>query len=177
MNQRWLVRILLLLVVVLLVVVGISLFSDDDDISLAAGEPEIVSVSQLSDFAAESETPIYWLGERDDTRYELTETSDGRLYVRYLDAETNAGDERADFIAVATYPEENAVAALRRAADNREGAELGRTDDNAVLLIDPSSPKNAHLAYNGADLQIEVYSPVPGEALRLASKGEVQPVP
>jgi hypothetical protein len=176
MNQRWLFRILVVLVVVLLVVLGISLLNDDD-VSLTVGEPEIVTASQLSDFAADADSPMYWLGERDDAKYELTETSSGRLYVRYLEPDTEAGDERADFLAVATYPEDDGVAALERAAANRDGAELGRTDDDAVLLIDPASPNNAHLAYRGADLQIEVYSPVPGEALRLASKGEVQPVP
>jgi hypothetical protein len=66
---------------------------------------------------------------------------------------------------------------LRKAARQEAAAKLGKTDDGGVLLIDPTAPNNAHLAYRGANLQIEVYSPVPGEALRLAARGAVRPVP
>jgi hypothetical protein len=175
MTRRSSLPIFIVLVIALVAALGVLLLRGDG-VSLTAGEPEIVTAEELSEYAGDADTPIYWLGERGDSKYELTETASGRIYVRYLRPNTEAGDERAAFVAVGTYPEEGGVAALRRAAETREGAELGRTDDGAVLLIDPSSPKNAHLAYRGADLQIEVYSPIPGEALRLASEGDVRPI-
>ena len=178
MARRWLIILLGVLVAALLVVIGVTVFGHDGGGSSAStGAPRLVSARELSDLAANADTPVYWLGRRGDASYELTETSSGRVYVRYLTPGAQAGDKRAAFVTVGTYSEDGGVAALRRAAASRKGARLGRTDDGAVLLIDPSSPDNAHLAYPAADLQIEVYSPVPGEALRLASHGDVKPIP
>ncbi len=176
MTRRWLTILLVVLSVALVAAVVVWLVHGDGS-STAADAPEAATVSQLSDFAAEQGTPVYWLGPRRNASYELTDTLSGRIYIRYLTDGAGAGDERADFVTVATYPADNGVAALRKAAREQKGANIGKTDDGAVLLIDPTSPNNAHLAYPGANLQIEVYSPVPGEALRLAARGDVRPVP
>lgn len=176
MAKRWLGFLLVVLSIALVAVVVVWLVSDDDSSSTEA-EPEIVAAAQVPEFVAEKDKPVYWLGERPGAKYELTESPSGRVFIRYLTGDAEAGDERADFLTVATYPSDDGIAELRRAAREQEGAELGRTDDGAVLLIDPASPNNAHLAYPGPNLQIEVYSPVPGQALRLASRGAVQPVP
>jgi hypothetical protein len=178
MNNRLTTFLLAILGIALIVALGFLLFGDgDDELSLAPGEPEIASVEQLSELAEESDTPLYWLGERDGVSYEVTETSGGRFYVRYLDDGAEAGDERPDFDTVGTYPSKDGTGEIREAAAGIEGAEVGRTEDGAVLLIDPSAAKSAHLAYPGADSQIEVYSPVPGKALRLAEGGDVLPIP
>jgi len=176
MSRRWPTILLAVLSVALIAAVVVWITRDDSS-SPAPGEPEAVTTSELSAFAAGQGTPVYWLGERSGETYELTDSSSGRVYVRYLPEGTNAGDERADFVTVATYPSSNGVAELRKAAREEPGAKVGKTDDGAVLLIDPTSPNNAHLAYRGANLQIELYSPVPGEALRLAARGAVRPVP
>lgn len=176
MTNRWLTALLVVLSVALIAAVVVWVLRDDSS-APAVGEPTAVSASELSDFANEEDAPVYWLGERTNAHYELTDSQSGRIYIRYLTGDADAGDERAKFITVATYPSKDGVAALRKAAREGGGAKLGKTDNGAVLLIDPASPNNAHLAYPGANLQIEVYSPVPGEALRLAARGEVEPVP
>lgn len=149
----------------------------DADLSLTAGEPEVVSASQLADFAAEAATPVYWVGEREGTEYELTETDSGRIYVRYLRGGAKAGDPRSNFLTVGTYPAEDGVATLRQAAGAEGGVKLMRAGDGALLFVDPSSEDSVHLAYPDGDTQIEVYSPVPGQALRLSSTGQVREVP
>jgi hypothetical protein len=141
------------------------------------GEARIVSAAELSDAASEAATPIYWLGERGGTELELTEEDSGRVYVRYPEEGAEAGDEPNRVLTVATYPSPDGVAELRRAARNGRGTVVARTDDGAVLLVDPGSPNSAHLAYPDGGPQIEVYSPRPGQALRLASRGAVRPVP
>lgn len=174
-SQR---TLLIVLVVALLAVLAISALGGDDETGTASPgrEPEVVTASRLSDFVAESGDNVYWIGLRRGASYELTETSAGRVFVRYLRGGAEAGDERADFVTVATYPAEDGVAELQQAAGG-PGAELDRTADGALLLAEPSAAKSAHLAYPGADVQIEVYSPIPGHAQRLASRGEVRPVP
>ncbi len=148
----------------------------DDGVSLSPGEPQLVSPAQLSEFAGAAEIPVYWLGERVGARYELTETAAGRIYVRYLRGDAVAGDPRSSFVTVATYPSEDGAAKLRRAARSGDGARLSRAADGATLLAAPASP-SAYLAYPGGDVQVELYSSVPGQALRLASAGAVREVP
>ncbi len=167
------------LLLVLVAVLGAALCgcgSSGDGVSLTAGEPEVVSASQLSDFAGDADSPVYWLGERLGSRYELTETAKGRIYVRYLRGDAKAGDPRSSFITVATYPSEDGVAKLRQAAGAGGGAELSRTGDGAVLLADPAAT-SAYLAYPDGDAQVELYSPMPGQARRLAVAGAVREVP
>lgn len=176
LGLRAIVVVLAVVVVALAALLLLALVHDSDDPS-GAGAPAIATSDELSQVAADLGRPVYWLGERRGAEYELTETSTGRVQIRYLTEGAQAGNPRAEFVTVVTYPSEDGAAALRRAARERRGAQLARTDDGAVLLVDPNAPNNAHLAYPGESLQIEVYSPVPGEALRLAARGQVRPVP
>lgn len=163
-------------VLALSVLLIVLLTRDDDGGDSAAGELEIVTAAQLSEFAADADRPVYWAGGAEEgVEYELKETAGGEVHVRYVEEGTEPGD--GTFLTVVTYPAADGVAALKRSAGTREDLELGRTGNGAVLLVDPESPKNANLAYPGDDVHIEVFSPVPGEALRLAVGGEVEPVP
>jgi hypothetical protein len=148
-----------------------------ESVTLKPGKPQILSSSQLSEYAGEQAEPVYWLGEREGAELEVTETEQGRIYVRYLTAGAQAGDPRAKFVTVGTYPTKDATAAMRAALADQAGAKLVITDDDALLLVDAASPQNAHLAYPGQGVQVEVFSPKPGAALRLASAGDVRPVP
>jgi len=161
--------------VLLAIIAAWSVGCGDD--RAAAGEARIVSAEELADVAADTAQPIYWLGRRDSTEIELTVKDSGRIYVRYLEGGATPGKGQAKFLTVGTYPSEDGVAELRRAARNGEGTVAARTTDDGVLLIDPASPHSAHIAYSGGGGQIEIYSPKPGEALRLASRGAVRPVP
>jgi hypothetical protein len=96
------------------------------------------------------------------------------VLVRYLPTGGGGGGE---VLTVGSYPVQNAAAALRRASGEQGGSQLARSDKGAVVLLDTKSPDNAHLAYPGTDLQIEIFSPVQGEALRLAARDGVEPVP
>lgn len=163
-----------ILIIAVLAFLTVSLLSGDDEVSLTPGEPTVVSVSELEDFADGAGHDVYWVGERPDTEYELSENENGRVFVRYLPV---GGGGEGEFLTVGTYPVEDGAAALERAARNGQGKEIARSDDGAVVLLDRNSPDNAHLAYPGDDLQIEVFSPVTGEALRLAARDGVKPIP
>jgi hypothetical protein len=176
MSVRRPVRGVQALLCVALLALGATWSTGCGNDSSAAGEARIVSAEELGDFAASADFPIYWLGERGGTEIELSEEGPGRVYVRYLDPGTEPGADKAAVLTVGTYSSEEGVAELRRAARDGDGTVAARTDDGAVLLVDPSSSKSAHLAYPGAGPQIEVYSPSPGQALRLASRGAVRPV-
>jgi hypothetical protein len=143
----------------------------------ASDGPKVVDVGGLSDAADRVGHPVYWVGERDGTRYELSESDSGRVYVRYLTGDAQPGVRSTAFTTVATYPVDDGVAALRRAAKVRPGAELARGKDGATLLINPNTPGSIHVAYPGSKEQIEVYSPNVKQGLKLVTSGAVVPVP
>ena len=76
---------------------------------------------------------------RRPTTYELTQTTDGRIYIRYLPAGVKVGDQEPDDPTVGTYPQTNALAALKTAAakSNAETIELA---GGAVASIDKTRP-------------------------------------
>jgi hypothetical protein len=174
MQSRWLQILLGVLVAILAVLLVVTLFTgDDDEVSLTPDEPQLVSVSQLEGFADDAPHPVYWVGERPDTEFELSEGEDGRIFVRYLPSDVGSETE---FLTIASYPVADPVGALERTGEG-EGKEIASSDNGAVILLDTASPDNVHLAYPGEEVQIEVFSPVPREALEIASRDQVVPVP
>lgn len=176
-RPSWLPLAAGLVAAVLVMVFLWSLVIEADEDDERGDGPEIVETSDLSDAAKRVGHPIYWAGEQPKTKLELAEADSGRVYVRYLDEDAEAGVRSTDFMTVATYPVENAAAALRRGVRNRPNAELARGDDGAVVLIDPDTPGSVRLAYPGSDEQVELYTPNVRDSIRFATNGTIQPVP
>lgn len=136
------------------------------------GAAEIVSASSLRDTAAEGKAPIYWAGEQEGTKLELSRPDDERTYVRYLTGDAEAGDKRAAFLTVSTYAQPNAVASLRRQS-RRSGGTIAHAADNGTVYFDRTNPKSVYLAYPGTPVEIEVFDPNFKRALRLVESGQV----
>jgi hypothetical protein len=116
--------------------------------------------------------PIYWAGPMSGDTYELTETSAGNIFVRYLPKGVRVGDPRASFLAIGTYPYPGALKALQTIAKGKGTALQG----GGLAVTTAGHPGNFHIAYPGLAYQIEVYDPVPGRAHTLALSGRVKPV-
>ncbi len=161
-------------VVVMLLLWALVIKSDEDE----AGDdsPKIVQSSDIAATAKRLGRSIYWAGERPNTKLELAESDSGRVYVRYLDMNSEAGVRSADFLTVATYPVDDPAAALRRAKQTRPDAELARSDGGALILIDPSAPGSIRVAYPGASEQVEVYTPDIADGIELVKRDQIEPV-
>ena len=59
--------------------------------------------------------PIYWAGAKSGFIYELTQSPDGRVYLRYLPTGTPVGSPKI-FLTVATYPIADAFSVTKRVA-------------------------------------------------------------
>lgn len=164
--------LLFVLVAALLAVLTVS-FLDGDEEERAAAPPGL-DASQLANAAAGTGRAVYWVGPRPGARYELTETDAGWVYVRYLRDDAEAGEREQPYLTVATYPAKDAVGELRLAAREAPGAKLRRSAEGQVLLIDPSLPESAYVAYPRGTVQVEINSPARGQAWRLASAGAVR---
>ena len=180
-------RLLLLaagVVVALAAAVGAAVWivSDDGGGELAVAETEAaggptlaVDAQELGSQAAAVGHVVYWAGPVANRRYELTRTSDGRAYVRYLTADATVGDVRPGFLTVGTYPVEDAFATTQAAAAGDDARSV-RAPAGAVAFTTTSRPQSVYLAYEGSDLQVEVFYPAPQEARRLVESGRIRPV-
>ena len=133
--------------------------------------PEIRSASQLAAFAKTADNEIYWAGPRPATRYELTQLSDGRVYVRYLPSGVAAGSKRA-LLTIATYPFVNAFAATLKSSTEPNTVRVD-TGAGAVAFYRSGFEKNVYVAFDGSDVQIEVFGPVAGRPASLVSSGQI----
>jgi hypothetical protein len=165
---------------VVAVLIGIALLAwlvlgGDEDDGGQANEPQAVSVEGLQEEAGSGQIPVFWAGPQAGTTYELTEASDGSVYVRYLPEDAEVGDPSPDFLTVATYPLKNGYARVLAAAEE-EGAETEELPNGGLALVDADRPSSVYLAYEGEPYQVEVYDPSPDRALELVTSGAVQPV-
>jgi hypothetical protein len=130
---------------------------------------------ELARQAASVGHAVYWVGPVSGNRYEVTKTTDGRAYVRYLTPGVRAGDPRPGFLTVGTYPIDDAFA-VTRATSQREDSRAVRAPASAVAFYSTSRPQSVYLAFESSELQIEVFHPTPREARRLVESGRVRPV-
>jgi len=134
-----------------------------------------VAVSEL-ELRALSTTvgqPIYWVGPESGVTYELTRSAQG-IYVRYLPKGVAVGSG-APYLTVATYPVTDAFAATSSAA-GAAGTVRVEVGGGAVAFYRRTLSTNIYMAYPGAKVQIEVYSPSAGRARRLVAAGDVTAV-
>jgi hypothetical protein len=156
-------------------VVGWLVMNRGDDTAPAVSGAAATSESDLRSFAESASHPVYWAGPKDDFTYELTRTTDGRVYVRYLPEGTDVGDPRARFLTVGTYPRAGAWAELKRAA-KAKGAISLKLERGGLAVFSEARPTSVYFGYPDARYQVEVYHPSPTEARRLALSGQVVPV-
>jgi hypothetical protein len=166
------------LLVVALVIFGlVKLLGGDDNGGGGSSNvgPVAVSESKLASKAGDVDHPVYWVGtEPGIDQYEFTSTEDGRVYVRYLTQGAEAGDERSSFLTVGTYSVPNAQDALQTAAD--AGGKAVQPGQGFSLLESPNGKSTYVVLDDQPDLQIEIYDPKPGNALKLAQSQALRPL-
>jgi hypothetical protein len=166
-----------LIVLVVAVILAVNLLGGSGSSGEESpGTAVALSESELISRVSELERPAYWVGARPGTaQYELTSTADGRIYIRYLTGDAKAGDPRPDFLTVGTYPVPEAQKALRVAENSSTGMTLSKHVGYQTL-----SGETAHSAYvvfdNEPNVQIEIFSPTPGESSDLANSGALTPM-
>ena len=134
--------------------------------------PVGLSVKGLRTLTASIPQPIYWAGPKPGYLYELTRTSTGKIFVRYLPPGTQVGSKKATYLIVATYPFRNALKAL---TDLKTQHQL-KIPGGGIAIVDASHPQSVHLAFPDSNNQVEVYDPSPTRSLAIVKSGSVRPV-
>lgn len=133
------------------------------------------TVKSLRKLAAVTDRPIYWLGERPGTTYELTQAPDGKIYIRYLPPGVDIGDRSGQYPLVGTYPVQDAYKAVQTAG-KQSGGETFKIGGEGLAVVNKAARTNVYFAYRGSSVQVEVYDPNPGRARRLVKTGGVRPI-
>jgi hypothetical protein len=164
------VSVLLVLVAIVLIAAG---GDEGDDAEAVDPTPRLVDREQVAELEGSLGHPVYWAGERPPDRLELVHEPNGNVFLRYLPPGVEAGDSRAGFLTVGTYPFTDPVAGLERTAAEA-GTSVRSGPGGATVLFNPSAPDSAYLAFPGTELQIEVYEPA-GDPLEPIEAGEIEP--
>ena len=136
-----------------------------------ASSAAAVSVPQIASLAASIGHPIFWVGPITGDTYELSRTSNGTIYLRYLPAGAKVGTT-TPYLTVATYPFPGALAAIQTVAKQKASTPI-QLSDGGLGVVSATYPDSVHAAYPGVDFQIEVYDPTPGSATKLVAGGKL----
>jgi hypothetical protein len=134
--------------------------------------PHAATRSGIAATAAALGHPIYWIGARARTTYELTITGNGLAYVRYLPAGVKVGDKHPDFVTVGTYPTKNAYATLA-AARKLKGSQVQELTANEIAVTYTSHPHSVYVAWKSSDDIVEIFAPKTLAAQTLARYRQV----
>jgi hypothetical protein len=137
--------------------------------------PVAATQDRLRSLSIDEGHPIYWIGPQSNTTYELTRTSSGRIFVRYLPKGVPVGINQADFTIVGTYPVPNATGVLQDLA-KKSGEQQLSVPGGGIAVYSSSQPTNVYVAYPGSNLQIEVFDPSAERARNIVTSGQVVPV-
>ena len=137
--------------------------------------PAAATTDELRALSDDLGHPIYWIGELPNRTYELTRTSDNRVFIRYLPKGVPVGIREAAYTIVGTYPVENAYKVLQTLAKKPDESSFS-APAGGLAVYSTTQPNNVYLAYPGSNLQIEVFDPSPQQARRLITSGQVAAV-
>lgn len=176
-RRPWLIRILTAVIAVLLLGIGFlvamllpGLHPGGSGFSLTVGKPTIVSEQQLREYGSENGT-VYWAGVRADSEFELTRSSSGATFIRYLPDGVKAGS-KDKYLTVATYPEDNGYGRLRESVTAKT-LTASETKSGALVVINPQTVNSTYFSFPKANFQVEVFSPEEGQSKSMVLDGDI----
>lgn len=163
-------RTLFLAVTAVVVVVTVILVAGGGDDDSSSQSPQALSEAELIEQVDDLGQTVYWVGPQPGSEgFELTTTEDGSVFLRYVPDGASGKDPETEYVTVGTYPVPDAQGALLNAKESSPSAKLTEHDGYQVL---EGGPKNVYVVFSAQpELQIELYSPEPGEADQLANAG------
>lgn len=142
--------------------------------TVQAVAPKAASQDELRALAVQLGHPIYWVGSQSGSTYELTVTSSGRIFVRYLPQGVQPGSKQAKYTFVGTYPFSHPYQALQGLA--KQGDVSFSVPGGGLAVFSASTPTNIYVAFPHSNSEIEVFDPSATRARSLVASGQVQPV-
>ena len=111
---------------------------------------------------------IFWAGSLSGAKYTFNHIAAGQDFIRYLPNGQGLSDTTQNYRVIATYKEATAYATLVAAAKLNTGVSL-TNPDGSVVYYAKATPTHVYMAFKGVPYQIEIFDPVPGASLKLAT--------
>lgn len=111
---------------------------------------------------------IFWAGAMSGALYTFNHISAGRDYIRYLPNGQGLADKTQNYRVIATYKETTAYATILAASKLGTGVSL-KNPDGSLIYYAKATPTHVYMAYKNIPYQIEIFDPVPGASLKLAT--------
>jgi len=180
-NSTLIILIVVAAIVALAVLVGFVAWlifkGDDNKVNAPARAPAVgASYAQLQALQGQVGHEIYWAGKKTGYTYELTQTNQGNIFVRYLPASVQVGDPRPNFLTVGTYPKRDAYTTLKKLSAKPDSVNR-QLAGGGIAVYSKQRPESVYAAYPGKGFQVEVYDPAPARALHVVVSGQVRPLP
>lgn len=142
--------------------------------SSQASPPRALTTAGIAALAKSLKHPLYWVGPKHGYTYEVTQTSTGQVFIRYLPPGVKVGASQG-YLTVGTYPYNGAYDAIKGLA-GQGGNTQTQLRHGGIAVGSSSDPNSIHLAFRGSNFEVEVFSPSPPEARRLVSSNKVAPI-
>lgn len=111
---------------------------------------------------------VFWAGAQPGALYTFNHLTAGQDYIRYLPNGQGLSDKTQNYRVIATYKEANAYATIVAAAKLKTGVSI-TNPDGSVVYYAKATPTHVYMAFKGLGYQIEIFDPVPGASLKLAT--------
>lgn len=111
---------------------------------------------------------IYWAGTLQNAKYTYNHIGTGQDFVRYLPNGKGLNDVTQNYRVIATYQDPNAFDTVVAASKLTPGV-TKTNPDGSFLFYATASPSHVYLVYKNLPYQIEIFDPIPGESLKMAT--------
>jgi hypothetical protein len=122
---------------------------------------------QLESLVAQESITVYWAGPRPGYLYSIDTTAKSRVYLQYIQADSNSKNVIANSRIIATYFTKDGFGRTVSAA-TRTGNTGFRNPNGSVVFYAKNRATDIYLAFPGKEVQVEIFDPLAGQALSLA---------
>lgn len=111
---------------------------------------------------------VYWAGSVANSLYTLNHIKAGQDFVRYLPNGKGLSDQTQNYRVIATYKDPTAYTTVTTAAKTSGGVSF-TNPDGSFVYYSKATPTHVYLVFRNLPYQIEIFDPVPGASLKLAT--------
>jgi hypothetical protein len=111
---------------------------------------------------------IFWAGALPGAKYTFNHLAAGQDYIRYLPNGQGLSDTTQNYRVIATYKDATAYATIVAASKLKTGVSL-TNPDGSVVYYAKATPTHVYMAFKGLSYQVEIFDPIPGASLKLAT--------
>lgn len=119
---------------------------------------------------------IFWAGALPGALYTYNHLAPGQDYIRYLPNGQGLNDKTQNYRVIATYKQATAYQTILAASKLGTGVSITNPDGSLVYYA-KATPTHVYMAFKNFGYQIEIFDPIPGASLKLATTpGAIQSI-